>query len=167
MDTQSPSTGTMSPAGRAGRVVATLLAGLLLLAGSIWGSDDWFPFGPFTMYAGVNGPNEPGPDPRLEGTTVDGVVVALGERETGIRRAEFEGQQQQFVDDPSRLRSVWLAYDSRNPDAPELAEVRYVLRLHEIRTSRPTGRWTDEVLARWQVDRGESRIGPESGERPR
>jgi hypothetical protein len=167
MDTLRPSTGLMSPAGRAARVVATLLAGLLLLAGSIWGSDDWFPFGPFTMYAGVNPPNEPGPDPRLEGTTVDGVVVALGERETGIRRAEFEGQQQLFVDDPSRLRAVWLAYDSRNPDAPELAEVRYVLRLHEIRTSRPTGRWTDEVLARWQVVRDEHRLMPEGEATPK
>jgi hypothetical protein len=143
----------LSRPGRAARLVVTVLAVALILAGSVWGSDDWFPFGPFTMYAGVNPPNEPAPDPRLEGTTVSGSIVALGERETGIRRAEFEGQQQLFVDDPSRLREVWEAYLRRNPGAEQLAEVRYVLRLHEITTSRPTGRWTDQVLASWQVAR--------------
>ena len=73
------------------RLGVTALAALLLLGGTIWGSDDLFPFGPFRMYAGVNPPNEPAPDPRIEGTTVDGTVIQLGEKETGLRRAEVEG----------------------------------------------------------------------------
>jgi hypothetical protein len=133
------------------RLGVTALAAMLLLGGTIWGSDDMFPFGPFRMYAGVNPPNEPAPDPRLEGTTVDGVVVQLGEKETGLRRAEVEGQQDLFVADPNRLREVVAAYDRRHPQGPRLAEIRYVMRLHEIKSSRPTGKWSDAVLASWRV----------------
>ncbi|HCT75766.1 MAG TPA: hypothetical protein DGT23_04060 [Micromonosporaceae bacterium] len=142
---------TITPAGRAIRLAATLIAGLLLLGGTLWGSDDHFPFGPFRMYAGVNPPNEPAPDPRIEGTTVDGHVIQLGEKQTGLRRAEVEGQQGLFVADPSRLREVVEAYNRRNPQGPTLAEIRYVMRLHEIKTSRPTGKWSDSVLASWRV----------------
>ena len=144
---------TISARGRAARLAATVIAAAMLVAGTLWGSDDHFPFGPFLMYAGVNPPNEPAPDPRIEGTTLDGVVVQLGEKQTGLRRAEVEGQQQSFIDDPSRLREVVQAYDRRNPQGPRLAEIRYVMRKHEIKTSRPTGKWQDETLARWQVPR--------------
>ena len=57
---------TISARGRAVRLAATLIAGVLLLAGTVWGSDDHFPFGPFLMYAGVNPPNEAAPDPRID-----------------------------------------------------------------------------------------------------
>jgi hypothetical protein len=142
---------TITSRGRAVRVGVTVLAALALLGGTIWGSDDMFPFGPFRMYAGVNPPNEPAPDPRIEGTTLDGAVIALGEKETGLRRAEVEGQQELFVNDPSRLREVVAAYDRRHPSGPRLAEIRYVMRLHEIKSSRPTGKWSDSVLASWRV----------------
>jgi hypothetical protein len=144
---------TISARARAARLAATLIAGVLLLVGTLWGADDHFPFGPFLMYAGVNPPNEPAPDPRIEGTTAEGVVIQLGEKQTGLRRAEVEGQQQSFIDDHSRLREVVDAYDRRNPDGPRLAEIRYVMRKHEIKTSRPTGKWQDEVLAAWRVPR--------------
>jgi hypothetical protein len=142
---------TISPFGRTVRVGVTALAALLLLGGTIWGSDDMFPFGPFRMYAGVNPPNEPAPDPRIEATTVDGIVILLGEKETGLRRAEVEGQQELFVAEPARLREVVAAYDRRHPAGPRLAEIRYVMRLHEIKSSRPTGQWRDAVLAAWRV----------------
>jgi hypothetical protein len=144
---------TISARGRAVRLVATLIAGVLLLAGTLWGSDDNFPFGPFLMYAGVNPPNEAAPDPRIEGTTLDGVVIQLGEKQTGLRRAEVEGQQASFVDQPSRLQEVVDAYNRRNPMGPTLAEIRYVMREHEIKASRPTGKWHDETLATWRVPR--------------
>ncbi|GIH06354.1 hypothetical protein Rhe02_44210 [Rhizocola hellebori] len=144
---------TISARGRAVRLAATLIAGVLLLAGTLWGSDDHFPFGPFLMYAGVNPPNEPAPDPRIEGTTLDGVVIQLGEKQTGLRRAEVEGQQESFVKEPSRLQEVVDAYNRRNPQGPTLSEIRYVMREHEIKTSRPTGKWHDEILATWKVPR--------------
>jgi hypothetical protein len=68
---------TLTTRGRTVRVLVTLAGGLLLLAGTAWGSDDHFPLGPFRMYAGVNPPDEPAPDTRLEGTDSSGAVVAL------------------------------------------------------------------------------------------
>src|SRR5262245_39283852 len=105
----------LSPSGRRTRLAVTLLCGALLLGGTLWGSDDWFPFGPFRMYAGVNPPNEPAPDPRIEGVTADGRVIALDEAHTGLRRAEVEGWQDSFVADPPSLRRVLSAYNERNP----------------------------------------------------
>ncbi len=142
---------TLTPAGRAVRVAVTLIGVVLLLVTSTWGSDDHFPFAPFRMYAGENPPNEPAPDPRIDATTVDGRVIVLGQRETGLRRAEIEAKQDAFAADPSLLREVAKAYAERNPGGPRLAEVRYVLRLHEIKSSRPTGNFTDRVLAAWPV----------------
>jgi hypothetical protein len=142
---------TLTPLGRRTRLTITLVACALLLGGTLWGSDDWFPFGPFRMYAGVNPPNEPAPDPRIEGVTADGTVIPMDERHTGLRRAEVEGWQDSFVADPASLRRVLVAYDERNPGGPRLVDIRYVNRMHEIHMGRPTGRYQDVVLADWRV----------------
>ena len=142
---------TLTPRGRAVRVLVTLVGGALLLAGTVWGQDDHFPFGPFRMYAGVNPPDEPAPDTRVEGVDTTGTVVVLTEGNSGIRRAEFEGQQPRYVAEPVLLRQAATAYAERNPSAPALVEVRIVTRWHGIVDSRPTGTWTDEVVARWRA----------------
>jgi hypothetical protein len=103
------------------------------------------------MYAGVNPPNEPAPDTRVEAIDATGAVVALTERNTGIRRAEIEGQQDRYASDPSRLREVADAYADRNPSAPGLVEVRIVIRYWGIEDSRPTGAYTDETVVRWRA----------------
>jgi len=142
---------TLTTPGRAVRVLVTLVGGLLLLAGTVWGSDDHFPFGPFRMYAGVNPPDEPAPDTRVEGVDTTGAIVALTQRNTGIRRAEIEGQQGRYESDPGLLREVADAYTERNPGAPGLVEVRIVIRYWGIRDSRPTGTYTDETVVRWRT----------------
>jgi len=142
---------TLTPSGRRSRLAVTAVCAALLLGGTLAGSDDWFPFGPFRMYAGVNPPNEPAPDPRIEGVTADGTVIPLDETHTGLRRAEVEGWQDSFVVDPARLERVLSAYNQRNPDGPRLVDVRYVNRMHEIHMGRPTGRYQDVVLADWRV----------------
>ena len=70
-------TQTLTATGRLVRVLATVVASTLLLAGTIWGTDDHFPFGPFSMYAGINGPNDPAPDTRVEATDATGRVVVI------------------------------------------------------------------------------------------
>lgn len=140
----------LSTRGRAWRLVATLVAGGLLLAGTIWGNDDHFPFGPFTMYAGAAGADQPTIDTRLEATDVHGRTVLLTERNTGIRRAEIEGQLSRLEAEPELLEVAVRAYERRNPHSPQLDEIRIVIRWHETRDFRPTGAWTDEVVATWQ-----------------
>src|SRR3954471_21076056 len=108
---------TLTTRGRAVRVAVTALGAILLLLGTVWGQDDDFPFGPFRMYATAPDPNADAPDTRVEGVDADGHVVVLDEANSGLRRAEIEGQQQAYVDDPARLRQVALAYAGRTPRA--------------------------------------------------
>jgi hypothetical protein len=135
--------------GRWIRVAFTLAAAVLLVWGTFWGDDDDFPFGPFRMYASAPGPNQAAKDSRVEGVDVTGKVVPLTETNSGIRRAEIEGQEGAYVADPARLREVADAYAVRNPAAPALREVRLVIRWHGVKHSRPTGTWTDQVIADW------------------
>ena len=142
---------TLTTRGRAIRVLVTLLGGALLLAGTLWGTDDHFPFGPFRMYAVANPPDDLVPVTRVEGVDANGVVVALTQGNTGIRRAEIEGQQERYAADPALLREVADAYANRNPAAPELVEVRIVIRRYGVRDSRPTGSYSDETVLHWRA----------------
>ncbi|MCA2213475.1 hypothetical protein [Jidongwangia harbinensis] len=140
---------TLTRRGRAVRVAATVLGAALLLAGTLWGQDDHFPFGPFRMYSTAPEPDADAPDTRVEGVDATGRTVVLNEANSGLRRAEIEGQQQAYVDDPARLRQVAVAYAERNPGGAPLTEVRIVIRWVGIEDSRPTGTTRDEIIATW------------------
>ena len=144
---------TLTRRGRAVRLTATVIGFALLLIGTVRGTDDDFPFGPFRMYSTSDPPDAPAPDTRVEGVDRTGAVVDLGQAATGIRRAEIEGQQGRYAADPALLRQVADAYAQRHPGAPALVEVRIVVRWYDIQGGRPTGRWTDETAVRWQANR--------------
>ena len=135
--------------GRTVRVAAAATGLALLLAGTLWGQDDDFPFGPFRMYSTAPAPDEDAPNTRLEGVDSTGRTIQLTENNSGLRRAEIEGQEQAYVDDPARLRQVALAYAARTPGVPPLREVRIVVHWVGIEHSRPTGTGYDQVVARW------------------
>jgi hypothetical protein len=142
---------TLTTRGRLARLLATGLGAVLLLAGTVRGTDDHFPFGPFLMYAGSNPPNEPAPDTRVEGRDRTGAVVMLDERSTGIRRAEIEGRQGRYAANPELLREIAETYVARHPGAADIVEVRLVVRFYEIRAARPTGQYSDETVAQWHA----------------
>jgi hypothetical protein len=142
---------TLTPRGKAVRTLVTAIGAALLLAGTLFGQDDHFPFGPFRMYATASGPDQPAPDTRLEGVDTTGAVVPLTERNSGIRRAELEGQQSRYAAEPARLAEAARAYAEHNPDAPALVEVRIVIRWHDIDNGRPTGGYTDETVVVWEA----------------
>jgi len=135
--------------GRRIRVLVTLAGALLLVVGTLWGTDDDFPFGPFRMYSTAPDPNGAAKDTRVEGVDVNGRTVGLNEANSGIRRAEIEGQEGAYVSDPSRLSQVAAAYAEHTPGAAPLRSVRIVVRWHAVKHSRPTGTWTDQVIAEW------------------
>lgn len=135
--------------GRWSRVWCSLAVLALLLTGTFWGQDDDFPFGPFRMYATAPGPDEDAKDTRVEGVDIAGRTVALTETNTGIRRAEIEGQEQMYAADPARLNRIAAAYREHTPGAAPLREVRIVVRWHGVRDSRPTGTYRDDVVANW------------------
>jgi hypothetical protein len=131
--------------------VVTAIGAVLLLAGTLWGVDDDFPFGPFRMYSTAPGPNEDAPDTRVEGVDATGRTVVLTEANSGLRRAEIEGQQQEYVADPGRLRQVAIAYAEKSPAAAPLKTVRIVIHWVGIEHSRPTGTSHDQVIASWSA----------------
>jgi hypothetical protein len=140
---------TLTKRGRAVRVAVAAVGLALLLTGTLWGQDDDFPFGPFRMYATAPDPNADAPDTRVEGVDTSGRTVQLTEANSGLRRAEIEGQQQAYVNNPSRLRQVALAYAGKTPGALPLREVRIVIHWVDIEHSRPLGTSHDQVIARW------------------
>jgi hypothetical protein len=140
---------TLTERGRAIRVAITAIGVALLLAGTLWGVDDDFPFGPFRMYSTAPGANDDAPDTRVEGVDTTGRVVVLTEANSGLRRAEIEGQQQEYVDHPARLQQVALAYEDKSPSAAPLKTVRIVIHWVEIDDSRVTGRSHDQVIVSW------------------
>jgi hypothetical protein len=121
----------LTTTGRRVRLLATVAGLVLLLAGTFWGQDDDFPFGPFRMYSTAPDPNGAAKDTRVEGVDVTGAVVTINEA------------------NPSRLVRVAEAYAEHTPQAPALREVRIVIRWHLVKDSRPTGTFTDEVVADW------------------
>jgi hypothetical protein len=140
---------TLSWRGRTVRVTVSAIGAAVLLAGTLWGADDDFPFGPFRMYATAPDPNADAPDTRVEGVDTGGRTVLLTEWNSGLRRAEIEGRQQAYVDHPERLRQVAMAYEARTPDAAPLRTVRIVIRWVGIEDARPTGTSYDQIVAQW------------------
>lgn len=140
---------TLSTRGRVARVAVTVAGVVLLLLGTLWGQDDDFPFGPFRMYSTAPDPNADAPDTRVEGVDTAGRTIVLTEANSGLRRAEIEGQQQAYIDDPGRLRQVAIAYAEKSPDAAPLTTVRIVIRWEGIEHSRPTGTSRDQIIATW------------------
>ncbi|HET9442957.1 MAG TPA: hypothetical protein VFO65_06510, partial [Acidimicrobiales bacterium] len=59
----------LTRAQRGRRLAAAVVALALLLAGSTWGADDHFPFGPMKMYAYANKPNGVVTTAHLRGVT--------------------------------------------------------------------------------------------------
>ena len=139
----------LSARGRWIRVAATVVCGVLLLGGTLFGVDDDFPFGPFRMYSTAPDPNGDAKDTRVEGVDAAGRTVQITEGNSGLRRAEIEGQEQAYVATPSRLGEIASAYAEHSPQAAPLRSVRIVVRWHGIEHARPTGTYRDQVIAEW------------------
>lgn len=140
----------LTAAGRRVRLAATVVVGALLLAGTLVGQDDAFPFGPFRMYATRDDPDGTVLSTRVEAVDSTGRVLVVPDGATGLRRAEIEGQATRFRRDPGLLAALSRAHDRLHPDEPAYAEVRVVERRYRLHDSRPTGGQTELVVARWR-----------------
>jgi hypothetical protein len=88
---------------------------------------------------------------RAEVTDAAGRTVELTPGNSGVRRAEVEGQLNRFRAEPRLLTALADAYRAHNPDKPAPRTVAVVLRHHQISRSGPTGHYTDEVVATWTL----------------
>lgn len=142
----------LSPAGRRSRLAAVVVVLALVLAGTVWGDDDAFPFGPFRMYSTRNDPNTPVISTRAVGLTAAGEEVRLSGGQVGLRRAEFEGQINRLREHPELLGLIADAFAEANPDAPELESVQMVHRRLELADGKPTGDYTDTVVVEFDLE---------------
>lgn len=145
----------LSPAGRRRRLGSVLVVLALLLAGTVWGDDDAFPFGPFRMYSTRNDPNVPVISTRAVGVTAAGEEIKLSGGQVGLRRAEFEGQINRLREHPELLGLLADAFAEANPSAPELVAVQVVHRRFELADGRPTGDHTDTVVVELDLQDGD------------
>jgi hypothetical protein len=150
--TETTVEGRMSPWGRRVRLAVTVVAGLALVVGTFWGSDDDFPFGPLKMYSHTNSPDGIVGSNRLEAVDVTGRRFKLSDAATGLRRAEIEGQIPRFEDDPALLAAVADAYAARHPDAPDLVRIEIIRRRYRLEDHRPTGEVNERVVVTWEAD---------------
>jgi hypothetical protein len=140
----------LSRAQRMRRALATIVASAGLLAGTFWGNDYHFPFGPFRMYSVAN---------RLDGrirsavvevrTDESGWLRARTPADIGMKRAEIEGQVDRFVADPDLLKHLATAYERLNPDGTEVFAVRLLQETTQLRNGRPSGLVEVTTLATW------------------
>ena len=137
----------MTPTGRAVRLGAMAAAAVLLLLGSLVGSDDWFPFGPFRMYATSGRTSGAVRTATLVGVTADGDEVELRAGEVGLRRAELEGQLPRFRRDPGLLGAIAERYDERW--GTDLVAVRLEEEVRRVVDRVPTGEVDREVVVEW------------------
>lgn len=139
----------LSRTGRYWRLGAAALAVALLLAGSAWGQDDAFPFGPMKMFATRQRLDGATSWYDIDGVTADGEVVDIPMAELGLRRAELEGQMDRLVDDPTLIGLLLPVYERRHPGADTLVELRVVKHLRPVRGGVPTGTVTERIVATW------------------
>ncbi len=138
----------LSGRGRSIRLAATGGILIALLAGTFFGNDDSFPFGPFRMYSVANKTSGRITATQLEGVIGDGDRIDLQFANFGLRRAEVEGQLQRFLDDPAQLELLVEAYRNKNPGDPELRELYLVQESHQLEGGRPV-ETVETTLATW------------------
>ena len=145
----------VSRAGRAARTGATLVVGALVAAGTFWGEDDHFPFGPLRMYATSSAPTGAISVVAIQARTDDGDwrAAGLNPASVGMNRAEVEGQLPRLQADPSLLGRLADAHARLQPDAPEWTGMR-LLRVSTVIVDQvPTGEERRTVLAEWRRSR--------------
>ena len=135
--------------GRIVRVVASLAMVAGLMATSLWGTDDLFPFTPFKMYSHSHDTDGWVNSTELLLVNEDGERFAIGDNDTGFRRAELEGQLSRFREDPSLLSLIAEAYEDAHPDEPEIVAAEVRIKRYELVDGVRTGAETDELVAAW------------------
>lgn len=144
--------------GRIGKGIRVLvaLAGIgLLINGSVRASDDAWPFGPMSQYAGMIADDASITYTRITaqtdaGTTVD---VPLNIEGAGVARAEIEARTGEIVKDPSLLQSVADGWARKHPDKPKYVKLELIRDTTTLVDGRVEGDPVPEVLATWQVRR--------------
>ncbi|GAA1690306.1 hypothetical protein ACFTSF_40670 [Kribbella sp. NPDC056951] len=141
--------------GKTARVLIAVLGIVLLINGSVRATDDAWPFGPMSQYAGWIADDASVTFTRVSaqtdaGTTVD---VPLNIEGAGVARAEIEARTGEIEKDPSLLQQVADGWKKKHPDQPQYVKLELIRDTTQLVKGRVVGPPTPEVLATWQVRR--------------
>ena len=128
----------LSGRGRTWRLTVAATLAIVLLAGTFWGDDPDFPFGPFRMYATRDDPNGVVRILAVQLVEPDDTVVDVTDTAGAPRRAELEGRVDELRTDASILRSLAPNYVGQDDAAVQLRVVWQVHRLVGGRAQPPT-----------------------------
>ena len=124
--------------GRRVRVLLTFVVGAALLAGTLWGQDDDFPFGPFKMYSTRDNPNGQVSELRVQLLLQSGGVQDVTNASGAPRRAELEGRVADLSAHPAELAKLAPSYVAHaSGPVRELRLVWLVHPLHHGRSAPP------------------------------
>ncbi|RJK92947.1 hypothetical protein [Vallicoccus soli] len=137
--------------GRAARALVTLVVAVLLTAGTFWGDDDAFPFGPFRMYSTSSNTTGAISVAAIEARTDGGTwePAHLNPWTVGMNRAEVEGQLDRIQADPALLGKLAEARDRLQPGAEPWTGMRLLRVSTVVVDTVPTGEERRQVLAEW------------------
>jgi hypothetical protein len=133
---------------RAARMTAALAVLLALIAGTLWGNDEHFPFGPFRMYSTRNDPNGTISVTKVRATSTDGRELRIPLADFGLRRAELDGQIWRFADD-SRLAGILVEAYENMGSRPPLMELEITRTYFQLRNGRPVSSF-ERTLGSWR-----------------
>lgn len=152
-------TGPDHPLPRGARIGRTLALGaalVVLTAGQVVDTNDWFPLGSLSQYATARDLDGTVRSVYLEADTADGrrVRVPLDAREVGVGRAEIEGQLSRILADPSLLQALADARADLRPDRPALRTLHLMRSERQLRDGVEVGTPVVQELTTWQVPAG-------------
>ncbi|HZE50699.1 MAG TPA: hypothetical protein VE074_14110 [Jatrophihabitantaceae bacterium] len=141
MSTQSEESSTVavSRRGVAVRLAAVAAVLALVFAGTLYGQDDDFPFGPFRMYSTRDNPNGEVRELRVQLLLASGGVLDVTNASGAPRRAELEGRIGDLTARPGELAKLAPLYAAHaHGQARTLRLIWLVHPLHHGRSARPT-----------------------------
>jgi hypothetical protein len=139
-------------AGRLWRALLLLVLAALFLAGTAVGQDDWWPFGPWRMFANSTAPSGSVYSLSIEvraGDDPDWRPASLTPTSVGLNRAEVEGRIPEMTADPAMLGTLAQAHGRLRPDEPAWRAVRVVRTQVVLSGGTPTGEVRTNTLAAW------------------
>ena len=128
---------------------AVLVAGtLLVIWGSVFGTDNAWPFGPMSQFAFRAGPNDGIHSVFLQVRNTEGrvFVVPLSPGQVGTGRAEVEGQMTRIRANPALLRDLAQSYHRIHPKEPPLEQLWLRDRITEFHQGRKVGERIDPMV---------------------
>jgi hypothetical protein len=105
------------------RLAVTAIVLGLVLAGTVLGSDDDFPLGPFHMYSSRTDPNSVSRQLRVRVVLASGAVLDVTNASGAPRRAELEGREAELQSNPAELAKLAPLYTAHLAGSPRRLEL--------------------------------------------